>query len=136
MASRILSRSFKSLNSVMSLVKQVKPTQSVLRSVLAQTRPISVSTQLRSSSEVSKKLTTFISEEIKLETDSRKSKPAQAKLTGFDVKTEGPIVTATKTYGDENITIVFNVNGSLDDDQPFDQTAAEKNENQPEREVV
>lgn len=136
MASRILSRSFKSLNSVMSLVKQVKPTQSVLRSVLAQTRPISVSTQVRSSSEVSKKLTTFISEEIKLETDSRKSKPAQAKLTGFDVKTEGPIVTATKTHGDENITIVFNVNGSLDDDQPFDQTAAEKNENQPEPEVL
>lgn len=101
-------------------------------------KSVSTSSAVRASSEVSKKLSTFISEEIKLENDSRKSKSIVAtNIGGFDVKTDGPAVTLTKTHGgDEHITISFNVNGSLDDEQPFDQTAVERNENQPEPEVL
>ena len=108
------------------------------RIVSGQVSMISTSCQVRASSEVSKKLSSFISEEIKLETDSRKSKPQTPKINGFDVKTEGPIVTLTKTFGgDENITITFNVNGSLDDEQSFEQPGQqEQNENQPEPEVI
>lgn len=72
-----------------------------------------------------------------METDSRKTKTQNPKINGFDVKTEGPVVKLTKVFGgDENITITFNVNGSLDDEQSFEQAGQpERNENQPEPEV-
>lgn len=144
MASRILCKSMRfATNTVVcqSLIRKMTPTASSVSAIrIAQNKSLffSTSSQARASSEVSNKLTTFISEEIKLETDSRKHKAPSPKITGFDLKTEGPVVTLTKTHGgDEQIVITFNVNGSLDDEQAFDQQANERNENQstPEAEV-
>lgn len=141
MASRILCKSMRmAVMAGQKLSTKTTPSQlgRIMASVGHQASYLSTSSQLRASSEVSKKLTTFISEEIKLETDSRKNKSQAVKITGFDVKTEGPVVTLTKTHGgDEQITIVFNVNGSLDDEPQFDQqqSATEKNENQSDAEV-
>lgn len=144
MASRILCKSMRMALS-QSVGKKLAPSGSSkisaqltrIASGQISSSMISTSCQLRASSEVSKKLSTFISEEIKLENDSRKSKSQNAKINGFDVKTEGPVVTLTKVFGgDENITITFNVNGSLDDEQSFEQAGQqERNENQPEPEV-
>lgn len=136
MASRILSKSVRQFSLVLGqhLVKQSRPAAATI--VKTSQRTLLTSPHLRASSEVSNKLTSFLSEEIKLETDSRKNKAHNPKINGFDVKTEGPIVTLTKTHGgDEHISITFNVNGSLDDEQSFDQAANERAENQPEPEV-
>lgn len=59
-------------------------------------------------------LTSFLSQEIKLEKQTRKDLP---KVTGFTLSTDGPNVTLTKSHNDETITVKFNVNGSLDNNE-------------------
>ncbi len=74
-------------------------------------------------------------QEIKLEKDSRKALP---KVTGFTLNTDGPNVTLTKSHNDETITVKFNVNGSLDNnesvsDEPIETEKAGK---EPEASTV
>ncbi len=63
-------------------------------------------------------LKTFLNEEIKLEKEGDKHKGGLPKITGFAVKTEGPNVTLTKSHNGEEVTVKFNVNGSLNNMEP------------------
>jgi hypothetical protein len=73
-------------------------------------------------------LKNFLNEEIKLEKESSKHK-ALPKITGFEVKTEGPNVTLTKTHNGEQVTVKFNVNGSLNNmDQEQESAKPEETE--------
>jgi len=69
------------------------------------------------SENVLKNLSTFLTQEIQQENELRSSKTLP-KMTGFDVKTDGPNVTLTKTFQNEKIEVKFNINGSLDNTEP------------------
>jgi hypothetical protein len=75
------------------------------------------STTLNQNSNVLKDLSNFLNEEIKLEQEARKNRNELPKVTGFSVKSEGPNVTLSKKHNDEEITVKFNVNGSLDNEE-------------------
>ena len=66
-----------------------------------------------SNTNVFKELSTFLNDEIKLEKETDKHKSGLPKITGFAVKTDGPNVTLIKSHEGEEITVKFNVNGSL-----------------------
>lgn len=145
MAARILCRSLRSLNSSLGAQNIVKhsgylykiPQPISLASIVSNTsiRTISTSRVLKTNN-VTSDLANFIAEEVKLEKDARKEKAPLAKINGFEIKTEGPNVTLSKTHGSEQITITFNVNGSLDDEQNMDSSlSSEKADTQAEAEV-
>jgi len=71
-------------------------------------------------------LTSFLNEEIKLEHDAQRHKNILPTVKGFDVKAEGPNVTLTKDYNNEKVTIKFNVNNTLGDEEPSEQIENEK----------
>jgi len=58
--------------------------------------------------------------EIKEERQHLAKKEELPKITGFDVKTEGPNVTMTKNHGDEKIVVKFTVNNSLTSSEHLD----------------
>jgi complement component 1 Q subcomponent-binding protein len=62
-----------------------------------------------------KDLNSFLTQEIKLESETRKELP---KITGFTTKLEGPNVTLTRSHNGETITVKLNINGSLDNSEP------------------
>lgn len=87
------------------------------------------STSIFRATNVLKDLSNFLNEEIKLETESRKSRNDLPKVSGFDLKTDGPNVTLTKKFNDEEVTVKLNVNGSLDNSEPnIEQAVEEKGE--------
>jgi len=71
--------------------------------------------------------------EIKEEKQNMSQKEELPKITGFDIKTEGPNVTLTKSYGDEKITVKFTVNNSLtsSDHVDNDEFDGEKSQKEP-----
>jgi len=75
--------------------------------------------------DILKELSGFVEKEIKLEKEQSVEKP---QITGFDAKCEGPNVTLEKKHQNEQITVKFNVNGSLDDssESAMDETEATK----------
>jgi len=56
---------------------------------------------------VLKDLSSFLTQEIKQESDNRKHKVGLPKVTGFDVKSEGPNVTLTKSHDSEKYEFVL-----------------------------
>jgi hypothetical protein len=107
---------------------------------------------------VLKDLSSFLTQEIKQESDNRKHKVGLPKVAGFEVKSEGPNVTLTKTHDSEKyeyvlnfllvcfilnfnfcrITVKFNINGSLDNSEPpmDEQMDLEKAKNEAESSQV
>lgn len=64
-----------------------------------------------------KELAEFLKDEIKMEKQNQKSSGGKfPKIKGFEItKTDGPNVTLKKTIENEEITIKFSVNNSIDD---------------------
>ncbi|CAF0724261.1 unnamed protein product [Brachionus calyciflorus] len=124
MASKIFLRSIRSVNFTRSqsllpsLTKKVQLNKIVNLNLGISNRAFSTSL-LRTS--VLKDLSNFLNEEIKLEQEARKNRNELPKVTGFNVKTDGPNVTLTKKFNDEEVTVKFNVNGSLDNEGNVDQ---------------
>lgn len=119
MASKLMLRNFRSYSKLQVLVPNFKKAQitkvlSVNNSLAART----FSTSILRNSNVMKDLSNFLNEEIKLEQEAQKELKNTLTVTGFNVKTDGPNVTLTKKYNDEEITVKFNINGSLDNAEP------------------
>lgn len=131
MASRFFSRSLKNASTLISSSNQASRCVSS-RSLVHQLKQQSmfatvnggVNSRAFSASAISfqqktntfSELSSFLAEEIKLENEAHKQKAA-AKITGFDVKTDGPNVTLTKAFQNETITVKFNINGSIDSNE-------------------
>jgi hypothetical protein len=62
---------------------------------------------------VLKDLSSFLTQEIKQESDNRKHKVGLPKVAGFEVKSEGPNVTLNKTHDSEKYEYVFKTLGFL-----------------------
>ena len=142
MASRILTKSIRAL-ALKSMPTRLTTTGYLYNKMPHQLSPILSHRSMQTTGVVGqdsvvKDLASFIAAEVKLERDSRKDKSQLAKITGFELKTEGPNVTLTKKHGNEQITITFNVNGSLDDDQSMEPSMANEKaaETQQEAEVI
>lgn len=148
MAGRILTRTLVNLNSTFnqSLLKLAKParcltqlqTSPCLGSGWNNKRSIVTTSPMLQSTNTGGDLAKFLVEEIRLENESCKHKSDLPQITGFNIKADGPSVTLAKTHNNEQITVKFNVNGSLDDgDANFDQALAnEKTEQQTPPEVL
>jgi complement component 1 Q subcomponent-binding protein, mitochondrial len=138
MASRFLTRSLRSFNSLinqnarMSLLSQAKPKLGSFSLINVNNRAFSASSVSLQQSSVFKDLTSFLSQEIKLEKESRKNLP---NVTGFTLNTDGPNVTLTKSHNDETITVKFNVNGSLDNNETVSDETVENEKGGKEPEV-
>jgi len=101
-------------NARMRLLSQAKPKLGSFSLINVNNRSFSASTVGLQQSNAFSDLTSFLSQEIKLEKQTRKDLP---KVTGFTLSTDGPNVTLTKSHNDETITVKFNVNGSLDNNE-------------------
>ena len=97
MASRLFSRSLKTLSQMSRpmLVHTVTKFQPI------NIRMISVSASKLSGSSVYSDLTSFLSDEIKIEKEARKQLNKASGVKGFEVKSEGAEVTLTKTFNNE-----------------------------------
>jgi hypothetical protein len=120
MASRLVTRSMmKQLAKVSTvqsnlIVKQFSP---MTAAPVHRQFSVSAASLQEKSSSTFQELSAFLSKEIQLEKEQH---PVSAlpKITGFEVKADGPNVTLTRAHDtDEQITVTFNVNGSLDNSE-------------------
>jgi hypothetical protein len=134
-----LKNATKSSNSLVqtALKSSFKPSlaNAILRTESVSVRTFSSSiSQMNAQSNGLKDLTSFLNKEIELEKEARKHKGQLPKVSGFDVKTDGPNVTLTKSHEGEEIVVKLNVNGSLNNN--LDQNVEnEKPEGQSEPEM-
>ncbi|XP_041348949.1 complement component 1 Q subcomponent-binding protein, mitochondrial-like [Gigantopelta aegis] len=68
--------------------------------------------------EVDRELTKFLDKEIELEEKSAQTKVGMPSIKDFDVTADGCDFTLKKKMGNEKISVMFNINGSADADQP------------------
>jgi len=73
---------------------------------------------MRAHSKAEKELVEFLNEEILAEKKLQKTKSIPSEVHGFKVTLDGSEVSLTKTAGDETIEINFNVNHSVDSEEP------------------
>jgi hypothetical protein len=121
MASRLIARSFRNLINKNSLIQQSASKVNKFapfNCLNLNSRSFSASAVSMQQSNIYKDLSSFLSQEIKLENETRKYKTDLPKVTGFAMKTDGPNVTLTKQHNDEQITVKLNVNHSLDSGEP------------------
>jgi len=71
----------------------------------------------RCSIELVETLKNEIDEEKRLQKEQKTTRPV---ITGFDVKTNGSIVTATKKHGNETVKIIFDVSHTVDINEEFE----------------
>jgi hypothetical protein len=118
MTSRIILSSLRSFNK--APVVQTLLRAPTLKSTFLATKPFSSTSKTfqASTSNVFNELKSFLNEEIKLEKEGDKHKGALPKVAGFAVKTDGPNVTLSKNHNGEEVTVKFNVNGSLNNMEP------------------
>ncbi|RMZ99490.1 complement component 1 Q subcomponent-binding mitochondrial [Brachionus plicatilis] len=131
MASRFMLKSIRNLTKIQILIpnlnKKVQINQILNLNNKFATRAFSTSC-IRNSN-VMKDLSNFLNEEIKQEQEAQKEQKGSLSVTGFNTKTDGPNVTLSKKHNDEEITIKFNVNGSLDNAEAgVDQPVENKNQ--------
>ncbi|XP_072377206.1 complement component 1 Q subcomponent-binding protein, mitochondrial [Diabrotica undecimpunctata] len=74
------------------------------------------SSKRASHTKAEKELVEFLSEEILAERKAQKIKTIPSELDGFKAKLNGAEIILTKSAGDENIKLSFNVNHSVDSD--------------------
>ncbi|KAL5016424.1 hypothetical protein ScPMuIL_006013 [Solemya velum] len=65
-----------------------------------------------------KELAEFLKKEIQLEKDTAKFKKELPKIPGWDVATKGCNIKLTSTHDNETITVTFNLNHSVESDEP------------------
>lgn len=104
MASRLISRSFKTLGQQLSRPSLIQTvTKSAVQFCPATTngnvRMFSVTASKLSS--VSDDLKSFLKDEIKIEKEARKQMSKVSGVTGFELKTEGADVTLSRSFNDE-----------------------------------
>lgn len=133
MASRILSNSMRVLNRAMTLANKPAAIRALTFNNI-NSRAFSVAPVSMQQTNVMKDLASFLTQEIKLETEARKNKGQLPKIAGFNAKTEGPNVVLTKSFNDETITVKFSVNSSLDNSEPDIEEAIEKENSGKENE--
>ncbi len=105
MASRFVYNLTKNVNSLcrIGLVQKIaQQQQTTFIPISLNARKLSVSSVKLADSSVYSDLQTFLNQEIKIEQEARKQTNQLTKIKNFDVKTDGPNVTLTKTFGEES----------------------------------
>ena len=106
MASRIFARSLKNINSIArfsgfkttSIINPLK----FKNSFAVSSRNFAATTVSFQQQNTLKELASFLDQEIKLEKETRKEGNILPKVSGFDVKTEGPNVVLTRAFNKES----------------------------------
>ncbi len=164
MASRFLTRSLRSFNSVinqnarMSLLSQAKPKLGSFSLINVNNRAFSASSvSLQQSSgiyliylinlvKIIIKVVFFFWTILIVFKDltsflgqeiklEKESKKKLPNVSGFTLNTDGPNVTLTKSHNDETITVKLNVNGSLDNNETVSDETIENEKGGKEPEV-
>ena len=130
MASKLITRSFRNFSKTQVLLsnlnRKVQINQILNLNNSFEARAFS--TSLIRNSTVLKDLSNFLNEEIKLEQNAQNEQKRGLTVTGFSVKGDGPNITLSKKHNDEDITVKFNINGSLDNaESTVDQPVENKN---------
>jgi complement component 1 Q subcomponent-binding protein, mitochondrial len=131
MASRTIFRSFKSLSKVKipSNTATISKSLSIQSAITKLPQITSVRTYASdSNNNAYSALTSFLKEEIKFEKENQQFKNKLPTIPGFDVQTDGPNVTFTRTYENEKISVKFSVNESLNEEES-PEGSEEKSEN-------